>query len=181
MLCWIRTHEYIFLSCFGDRKPVQPGVNCVAMILSTGRTRTRCFLPSIMRRSRKRPSSATSPTDDQPPSPVLPAKLKKRRAIFQPRAEDHAQGGLVGTSSSGIVSPVASSSQNQLVSAPLDEPGPSKESGWKTAYGAARMAVDIAKESSDMFLPLKAVVGALSVLIKNYDVSPLPMSYPINR
>jgi len=37
------------------------------------------------------------------------------------------------------------------------------------------MAVDIAKESSDMFLPLKAVVGALSVLIKNYDVSPIPV------
>ena len=33
------------------------------------------------------------------------------------------------------------------------------------------MAVEIANESSDMFLPLKAVVGALSVLIKNYDVS----------
>ena len=39
------------------------------------------------------------------------------------------------------------------------------------AYGAARMAVEMAKESSDMFLPLKAVVGAMSVLIKNYDVS----------
>jgi len=37
------------------------------------------------------------------------------------------------------------------------------------------MVVDIAKESSDMFLPLKAVVGALSVLIKNYDVSPAPV------
>ena len=32
------------------------------------------------------------------------------------------------------------------------------------------MAVEIAKESSDMFLPLKAVVGAISVLIKNHDV-----------
>ena len=42
---------------------------------------------------------------------------------------------------------------------------------WQAAYGAARMAVEIAKESSDMFLPLKAVVGAMSVLIKNYDVS----------
>ncbi|KAF9785144.1 hypothetical protein BJ322DRAFT_1108609 [Thelephora terrestris] len=31
------------------------------------------------------------------------------------------------------------------------------------------MAIDIANASSDMFLPLKAVVGALSVLIKNYD------------
>ena len=43
------------------------------------------------------------------------------------------------------------------------------------------MAVEIAKESSDLFLPLKAVVGALSVLIKNYDVSPLPMTCPINH
>ena len=33
------------------------------------------------------------------------------------------------------------------------------------------MAVEIANESADMFLPLKAVVGALSVLLQNYDVS----------
>jgi len=45
-----------------------------------------------------------------------------------------------------------------------------RDTGWQTAYGAARMAVEFAKESSDMFLPLKAVVGAMSVLIKNYDV-----------
>jgi hypothetical protein len=42
--------------------------------------------------------------------------------------------------------------------------------GWQTAYSAARMAVEITKESSDMFPPLKAVVGAVSFLIKNYDV-----------
>ena len=46
-----------------------------------------------------------------------------------------------------------------------------KDTDWQTAYGAARMAVEIAKESSDMFPPLKAVVGAMSALIKNYDVS----------
>ena len=46
-----------------------------------------------------------------------------------------------------------------------------RDAGWQTAYGVARMAVEMAKESSDMFPPLKAVVGALSVLIKNYDVS----------
>jgi hypothetical protein len=45
-----------------------------------------------------------------------------------------------------------------------------RDTGWQTAYAAARMAVEIAVESSDMFLPLKAVVGAMSVLIKNYDV-----------
>ena len=43
--------------------------------------------------------------------------------------------------------------------------------GWQAAYGAARMAIEITKESSDLFPPLKAVAGALSVLIKNYDVS----------
>ena len=45
------------------------------------------------------------------------------------------------------------------------------DTSWKTVYSAARMTVEIAKESSDMFLPLKAVMGAVSVLIKNYDVS----------
>jgi len=40
-----------------------------------------------------------------------------------------------------------------------------------TIYLAVRMAVDITKESSDLFPPLKAVVGAVSVLMDNYDVS----------
>ena len=46
-----------------------------------------------------------------------------------------------------------------------------RNTDWQTAYGAARMAVEIAKESSDSCPPLKAVVGAMSVLINNYDVS----------
>jgi len=46
-----------------------------------------------------------------------------------------------------------------------------RDTGWQTAYDAIRMAVEAIKESSDMFLPLKAVVGAISVLMKNYDVS----------
>jgi hypothetical protein len=50
------------------------------------------------------------------------------------------------------------------------------DSTWQTAYSTARMAVDITKESSEMFLPLKAVVGAISVLIKNYDVSSIPVT-----
>jgi len=46
-----------------------------------------------------------------------------------------------------------------------------RDTGWQTAYDAIRMAVETIKESSDMFLPLKAVVGAISVLMKNHDVS----------
>jgi hypothetical protein len=45
-----------------------------------------------------------------------------------------------------------------------------RDAGWQTAYAAIRMAVEITKETSDLFPPLKAVVGAISVLIKNYDV-----------
>ena len=49
--------------------------------------------------------------------------------------------------------------------------GPSKESGWRIADGAVgMMAVEMAKESSDMLLPLRAVIGALAVFIKDYDV-----------
>jgi len=43
----------------------------------------------------------------------------------------------------------------------------------QTAYSAVRMAVEVVKESSDMFLPLKAVAGAMSALMRNYDVSML--------
>ena len=46
-----------------------------------------------------------------------------------------------------------------------------KDTKWQTAYNTAKMTIEITKESSDMFLPLKAVAGAMSVLIKNYDVS----------
>ena len=49
------------------------------------------------------------------------------------------------------------------------------------AYEAVKIAIDIANASTDMFLPLKAVVGALSVLIKNYDVRFLQVSGPIER
>ena len=52
-----------------------------------------------------------------------------------------------------------------------DAAGRGRNTGWQTAYNTARMAIDFTKESSDMFPPLKAVVGAVSVLIKNYDVS----------
>ena len=45
----------------------------------------------------------------------------------------------------------------------------------------SEVAVEITKESSDLLLPLKAVAGALSVLIKNYDVRPLLTPHLINH
>ena len=49
--------------------------------------------------------------------------------------------------------------------------GQGRDMGWQTAYAAVRMAIEVAEKSSDMFLPLKAVAGAISALMKNYDVS----------
>lgn len=47
---------------------------------------------------------------------------------------------------------------------------PGRGTAWGTAYAAARMTVEITKESSDMFPPLKTVAGAIFVLIRSHDV-----------
>ena len=45
------------------------------------------------------------------------------------------------------------------------------ESGLgSTMYASAKVVVDVVKESSDVFPPLKSVVGGLSVALKHYDV-----------
>ena len=45
------------------------------------------------------------------------------------------------------------------------------ESGWRsTAYASAKVVVDVVKESSDVFVPLKSAAGALTVILKHYDV-----------
>jgi hypothetical protein len=46
-----------------------------------------------------------------------------------------------------------------------------KKSNWKsTLHASAGVAIDILKESSDAFTPLKSVVGGLSAILKHYDV-----------
>lgn len=48
--------------------------------------------------------------------------------------------------------------------------GRQKSSLGKMAGVAVQIAVEIAKEPFDMFLPLKTVVGALAVLVRNCEV-----------
>jgi hypothetical protein len=122
-----------------------------------------------MRHRRKKPSpSSTGPTSSRPPTPPPPAEyIRRELATFYPRVKD--QRALAAASSAIALSFVSTPFDPQNVEP--NEPGSSKESVWKTAYGAARIAVEMAKESSDIFPPLKAVLGALSVLIKNCDVS----------
>ena len=48
-----------------------------------------------------------------------------------------------------------------------DKSGPS----WKsTAYASAKVVVNVVKESSDVFIPLKSAAGGLSAVLKHYDV-----------
>ena len=42
---------------------------------------------------------------------------------------------------------------------------------WKsTVYASAGLVIDVVKESSDAFIPLKCVAGGLSAILKHYDV-----------
>ena len=44
-------------------------------------------------------------------------------------------------------------------------------SSWKsTAYSSAKMVINVVKESSDVFPPLKAAVGGLAAILKHCDV-----------
>ena len=121
-----------------------------------------------MRHFRRRSSSAT-PTNSQPPTPTPIEFIKRELVTAHSKAKDPK---ALAASSTAIALSIGSPPHDSSDTG-SNEPGSSKHSGWRTAYGTARMAVEIAKESSDMFLPLKAVVGALAVLVKNYDASPL--------
>jgi len=135
-------------------------------------------LPPTMYYFQRKSSSSVTPTDSPPVTPSTPTDLRKKEVVrAYSRAKDPK---ALAASSSAIALSIASPSRDLSDAAP-NEPESSKESGWRTAYGAARMAVEIANESSDMFLPLKAVVGALAVLIKNHDVKHIQVSRPIDR
>ena len=133
---------------------------------------------SAMPRFRKKPSSSTAPTNNPPSTPTSPIVeyIKKEFTTFYPEVKD--KRALVA-SSSAIALSIASPGCDPTDLAPSDESSLSRESAWRTAYGAAKIAVDAVKESSDVFPPLKAVVGAISFLIKNYDVSHSKASRPI--
>jgi hypothetical protein len=47
-----------------------------------------------------------------------------------------------------------------------------------TAYSGTKMALEVVRESSDVFVPLKSVVGGLSAFLKQYDVSDLQITLP---
>ena len=126
-----------------------------------------------MHHFRRKPSS-TTPVDRSP----TPTNLVKKEVVVAHSITKN-PGALAASPSPSALS-IRSSSCDPL-DVGGDDLGTSKEAGWRTAYGAARIAVEIAKGSSDMFLPLKAVAGAVAVLIQNYDVQCPQVSCPIDR
>lgn len=115
-----------------------------------------------MRRLRRSKSSGDVPAPTS--TPTFPVGLVRKLAS---RKKSKA---LV-LSSASIALSIGSAFSNTQDTPSDGDTGRGRVSGWQTAYAAAKIAVEITKESSDMFLPLKAVVGAMSVLMQNYDVS----------
>jgi hypothetical protein len=125
---------------------------------------------------RKKPLLSDRPTNSPPPAPApqIVEDTNQGSTTIHPLVEAPI------ASTSNIPVSHASTSCEPADTA-LDELGSSKESPWEVAYGAAKIAIEIANASSDMFCPLKAVAGALYILIKNYDVRLSPASLPIER
>jgi hypothetical protein len=48
---------------------------------------------------------------------------------------------------------------------------PSRRSSSDSNYSGTKMLLELVRESSDVFVPLKSVAGGLSALLKQYDVS----------
>ena len=45
------------------------------------------------------------------------------------------------------------------------------ESSWMSiVYPSTKVVIDVVKESSDVFPPLKSVAGGLAAILKHYDV-----------
>ena len=91
----------------------------------------------------------------------------------------HASAGLVINvvkGSSGAFTPpeaVVDETKTAKPSSPTVDPTVAHENkpDWKsTLHASAGLVIDVVKESSDAFTPLKAVAGGLSAILKHYDV-----------
>lgn len=135
---------------------------------------------------KSRPKPPETPTPVLTPTSSVQSFIQKRFSTLDPGDVRT----LAAASSVAVASSIGSPSSNQSYqksSDPqktthtarpdydvIDQESSSHQaadSAWRTEYSAAKMAITIANECSDAFPPLKAVTGALSVLITNYDVS----------
>ena len=90
-----------------------------------------------------------------------------------------------GNFASDPTQPIAGTAQTEHSEPPEHtvKPGTADENkqDWKsTAYAATKLAINIVKESSDTFPPLKSVVGGLSAILDHCDVRSIPRTIPYN-
>ena len=115
---------------------------------------------TVMHYLRKSKSSVDTPTPTHTSSAKLIQKLTSRRDLK-----------TLGATSSAIALSINSAFSDTCDTSSGGDTTQGMDEIRTTAYAAVRMALEITKESSDLCLPLKAVVGAVSALMKNYDVS----------
>ena len=96
------------------------------------------------------------PPTDHHPRPDPAPKFKRGHNLPVPNADESKPVGL----SSYTVDPTAAYENN-----PGHKPGRKS-----TLHASTRLAIDVLKESSDAFAPLKSVAGGLSAIIKHCDV-----------
>ena len=101
-----------------------------------------------------------TPADIPVSTSTSPAELVKKR-----------DSGALATLSAGIALSIGSAPSNTRGTSNDSTTIQGMDTIRQTTYAVARMVVETTKESSDLCLPLKAVVGAMSALMKNYDVS----------
>jgi hypothetical protein len=106
-----------------------------------------------------------APVDIPVSTSTSPAELVKKRGS-----------GALATLSAGIALSIGSPSNDPCGTSSDGATAQGTDAIRQTTYAVARMVVETTKESSDPFPPLKAVVGAMSVLMRNYDVSVLVMN-----
>ena len=105
------------------------------------------------------------PSTDSPPSTSSPPAEVVQRLTSQRDPK------TLGATSSAIALSISSAFHDLGDTSCDGSTNQGRDTHWRAVCATIRMAVEVTKESSDLCLPLKAVVGALFVLIKNYDVS----------
>jgi hypothetical protein len=101
-----------------------------------------------------------APADFPAPTSTPPSELVKKR---DSRA--------LATLSAGIALSIGSAADDICGTSSDSTTVQGMDAIRQTTYAIARMVIETTKESSDSCPPLKAVVGAMSVLMRNYDVS----------
>ena len=131
----------------------------------------------------RRRSQSTIRSSKPPPKPLQKRKSdgKQGRWPIHPNLPLQFYLGAIG----GATSAIPSTFRHRLPVLNIDDSKPVKffsptvdptaayqnKPDWKsTLHASTGLVIDVVKESSDVFTPLKAVAGGLSAILRHYDV-----------